>query len=290
MIRTFLICAILSFSSLTEASQNVVVVLDDSGSMDERMRSDRSITKMDAAKTALAAVVNNLSNDTKIGVVLLNRGWLYPLSTIDKGKLSQLIPEIYASGGTPLGKYLKIGADALLDLRSKEHYGSYRLLVITDGEADPFEGLVDKYIPDILSRGIVVDAIGVDMDQTHSLATKVHSYRKADDPDSLKEAISAVFAETTAGNSSEESDFEIIAPLPNELAGAVLVALSETGNHHIGTVVKVDDSGNVVFENVPDDGMSTLSIVFLIFGFIIAALLILRGCVIAVVGFTTRRR
>ena len=77
---------------------------------------------------------------------------------------------------------MKQGADALLDARKKQFgYGTYRLLVVTDGETDD-AGLVDGYTPDIISRGITIDAIGVEMQSQHTLATMVHSYRSADDP------------------------------------------------------------------------------------------------------------
>ena len=76
---------------------------------------------------------------------------------------------------------MKKGADTLLKARKSQYgYGSYRLLVVTDGEAsDP--GLVERFTPDIISRGIITDVIGVDMNKAHTLATKVHSYRSAND-------------------------------------------------------------------------------------------------------------
>ena len=56
-----------------------------------------------------------------------------------------------------------------------------QLLVVTDGEAND-AGLVDGYTPDIISRGITIDAIGVEMQSRRTLANMVHSYRNADDP------------------------------------------------------------------------------------------------------------
>ena len=47
------------------ASQNVVVILDDSGSMADRMRSTRNVRKIDAAKTALHAVLEQVSDDVR---------------------------------------------------------------------------------------------------------------------------------------------------------------------------------------------------------------------------------
>jgi len=59
-------------------------------------------------------------------------------------ELKKAIDPISHGGRTPLGQYMKIGADALLAKKEKQHnYGSYRLLVVTDGEASD-QRAVDK--------------------------------------------------------------------------------------------------------------------------------------------------
>ena len=131
---------------------------------------------------------------------------------------------------------MKRGADVLLDARRKQFgYGTYRLLVVTDGEAGDAR-LVEAYTPDIISRGITIDCIGVEMASRHTLATKVHSYRNANDPESLKQAISEVFAEVASGDAGQtgEDAFELIADLPEATASAMLKSLSTSGNQPIG--------------------------------------------------------
>jgi uncharacterized protein YegL len=220
---------------------NVIVVLDDSGSMNEPM-ARQNTTRMLAAKQALIQVLEILPDDTHVGVVLLNGRldgdpWVIPLGPVDLDRVRGLLDRVQAGGGTPLGKFLKTGADALLAAREKDHYGSYRLLVVTDGEATD-EQKVNRYLPDILSRGLTVDVIGVDMAETHSLATRVSSYRQADNPQSLTKAITEVFAETsTDANDAGESDFELLDAFPDEVAEAALLALAEgTANDPIGTL------------------------------------------------------
>jgi len=221
------------------ADQNVVVVLDDSGSMNEQMRSNRRLTKMDAAKEALLKVLEGLPTDTKVGIVLLNGGrgtnrWVYPLAIVDPARLRAGIQRISAHGSTPLGERMKEGCDKLLSLRNEEHYGSYRLLVVTDGEASDGD-LVERYLPDILARGIWLGAIGVDMDGNHSLATKVHTYRKADNPEDLIGAIREFMAEFPDDDTdADQADMELLAALPNEVATAALEALAQPRNHPIG--------------------------------------------------------
>ena len=162
---------------------------------------------------------------------------------------SAAIEPVQPDSSTPLGERLKTASDALLALRQKERYGSYRLLVVTDGEATDRETM-EAFLPDILSRGIWVDVIGVEMAGDHSLATKVQTYRRADDPASLEQAVSEVFAESTgSAGDADQSDFEVIAPLPDDVAAAALQALSASGNEPIGQRVspagEVASAGNV---------------------------------------------
>ncbi|MEM8678677.1 MAG: vWA domain-containing protein [Planctomycetota bacterium] len=228
------------------AADNVVVILDDSGSMRDSMgrRRGQRLTRMDAAKSALVTVLEQLPEDAHVGIATLNRKvrgqghWIVPLGPVDVEAARNAIGQVQADGGTPLGEFLKRGADALLEKRAAEHYGTFRLLVVTDGEANDGT-LLESYLPDVLSRGITVDVIGVDMDSDHSLATQVHSYRRADDPESLTEAVQEVFAETTGGSAQDGSDdFELLQPLPDDVAQAVLLSLGESGNQPIQAVEK----------------------------------------------------
>ncbi len=221
---------------------NIVVILDASGSMKHAMRKSGR-QKMQVAKEALREVlVRSVKETTNLGILVFSAGnlkndVLYPLGPVDRAKLEQVIMLPEPGRGTPLGTYLKKGGDLLLAQREKqEGYGTYRLLVVTDGEAnDP--KLVDSFLPDILSRGITVDVIGVDMDSNHPLATRVDSYRKADDPQALAAAISEVLAEI--GSADEDvpgsEAFTLLETIPNALASAMLAALTETRSEPIGT-------------------------------------------------------
>lgn len=218
-------------ASWSLADQNVVVILDDSGSMDERMNtSSGRVLRIDAAKKALVQVLTTLPPETNVGVLALNTqvkgsNWVIPLGKADPSKWAS-IQSIRADGGTPLGEFLKRGVDALLESRSKQVYGTYRLLIVTDGEANDPE-LVDGYLPDIMTRGLTVDVIGVDMQSDHSLATRVHNYRRADDESALTQAISEVFAETSADDPQAEEDFALFEGLPDEFASQALQALAK---------------------------------------------------------------
>jgi uncharacterized protein YegL len=236
-IVTSLIWAAVFAATLSAADQNVVVVLDDSGSMDEGMRGGQR--KMDAAKDALLSVLENLPDEAHVGVLALNSRlggspWIAPLGPVDRASIKQKIASVRAGGATPLGAAMKEAADALLDKRQKEVYGNYRLLIVTDGEAGDQE-LVDQYLPAIKARGLITDVIGVSMRGDHSLATQVNTYRRADDRASLAQAIAEVFAETSDDSGDAgESDYDLLSGLPDEVAAAVLISLAETDNQPIG--------------------------------------------------------
>jgi uncharacterized protein YegL len=216
----------------------IVVVLDDSGSMREIMRSVR-ITKIDAAKRALEQVIQQVDGETQLGILLLNGApstdhWLVPLGPVSKTDAAQKISQIGPNGGTPLGHAMRTATEQLLAVRAKYIYGTYRLVVVTDGEASD-RLLLEDYLPDILSRGIIVDAIGVDMQANHSLATHVHSYRRADDSEALKNALIAIMAEGGTGQdqSTSDADFELLNALNDVNVQEIIGAISNPNNRGI---------------------------------------------------------
>lgn len=221
---------------------NVVIVLDASGSMKQRMQRAPGATRMEAAKQALKQVVSTLPETTHVGLVVFSAAnlrdpWVFPLGPIDRERLRAAIDLPQPEHGTPLGAYMKIGTDALLKQRTAQKgYGTFRLLVVTDGEAtDP--DVLAAYLPDVLSRGITLDAIGVDMAQEHALATKVHSYRRADSPEQLAQAVAAVFGEVGANQDDAvaSEEFAAIAAIPAEMAGGMLEGLTRFDDRPIGT-------------------------------------------------------
>ena len=222
---------------------HVVVVLDGSGSMAAPMG---SVTRMDAAKTALTQVMKDVPATTHVGLVVFsaaqkNNDWVYPLGPLDYGRFVGALQSVIPKDATPLGTYIKVGADALLERRKAQFgYGTYRLLVVTDGEAtgtDEAEKVRD-FPPDVMSRGITLDVIGVAMNSEHTLATKVHSYRNAADAAGLAKAVSTILAEVSGqgdqgGNAA--AMFDDIQGLDGAVASKMLEALTVSGNHPIGT-------------------------------------------------------
>ena len=220
---------------------NVVMVVDGSGSMNDYWSGTRN-NKMDIAKDAMRTVLTTVNENTQIGIVVFNGSrttWVYPLGPKNDAALMGAIDSIQTGGGTPLGTNIKTGADELIAQRQKQFgYGSYRLLIITDGQASGWgeEQKMVEYTPEVMARGINVDVIGVDMGEEHVLAEIVgDNYRAADDPEALTKAITEVFAEVNrkdAGDSAE--DFKLLEGLDPSLAKEMIRALVKPHNHPIG--------------------------------------------------------
>ena len=239
MYRLRLFAIWLTLTSAVVADQHVVIVVDDSGSMNQHISRGSNQRRIDAAKHALLVVMEQLPNDSRVGVLALNSSsaddWIVPLGPIDRQQLRQAIDRIQANGRTPLGAAMKTATDALLAAREENVYGDYRLLIVSDGEATDAP-LVERYLPDIQQRGIVVDVIGVSMDQAHSLATRVDRYRRANDNASLVQAIQESLAEMSDDPQAtdEGADFELLEGLPDGIAVAAIKALTTPENRPIG--------------------------------------------------------
>lgn len=255
---------------------NLVIVLDASGSMGDRIEHGGP-KKMDAAKQALKEVLKNTPETVNIGLLVFpGNKWVFPLGPRDDAKLEKAIDGISAGGGTPLGENLKIGADELLKRRTEQlGYGTYRLLVITDGQASD-QGLVDQYTPDVIGRGIRMDVIGVAMAQDHILATRAHSYRRANDPASLTSAIRAVVAEVSATNRNDSVDgslFDAIQGIPDGAVPQIIAAFASSGNQPIGEQ-PASPGQTAPGQTQPDNAQASGKILLIILGIVVAIVVI----------------
>jgi len=237
--------------SIATAQQNVVIIIDDSGSMAALLQANSGISRMTAAQDALIKVLRDVPDDAQVGVLALNSqgqggNWVIPMGPLDRGDVEQRINSINAAGGTPLGAAMQVALNTLLESRQRQMYGTYRMLIVTDGEAGDAE-LVERYVPIARARGFILDVIGVDMPGNHSLATKANTYRRADDEASLATAIADVFAETADDSGDAgQSDYDMLAPLPIEIASAALTTFSQVDNN----LVDVDTTqGDVAMAN-----------------------------------------
>jgi hypothetical protein len=256
------------------ADDNVVIVFDNSGSMGEWMGSAKA-TRMKVAQDALVATLSKLPPTTNVGIVTF-RGWVYDLAPADPARLESAVRGVVADGGTPLYQYIKVGADRLLQERDKKlNVGYYKLLVVTDGEAQD-NGLNDSgtwkdgsyrpgYLEDIQNRGIVVDAIGLEMAGSHSLKTKINGqYMVGNDPASIVQSLQKSVAEVGFGKDGGVGDeaFQTVGELPDAFVKASLQGLTTFQNQPVGELAPirvVNPDGSVTIlpnpANSPQEGM-----------------------------------
>ncbi len=248
--RLFLLALAICMGQAAEATRTaeggrhntVVILLDASGSMKGKFEADGT-TRMTAAKRALKSVLAQVPPSTHVGLLVfsaknLANDWAYPLGPRENERLFAAIDSIEPGTDTPLGKYIKIAADRLLEERARQFgYGSYRLLVVTDGEAGD-QHLVERFTPEVIARGITMDVIGVGMKQAHTLAKKAHSYRAANDPGALNRALAEVFAEVrgAANDTGGGEAFAVIAGIPDGMASAMIAAVASAPNQPIGEI------------------------------------------------------
>lgn len=227
----------------TSTHDCVVIVFDDSGSMGEDFGGQR---RLEAAKRGLKVVLKSVPKSTWIGLLALNAGWEYPLGSYDAGRMNAVIDTLdLGSGGTPLARNIKAGADRLMQEREKQFgYGSYQLLVVTDGEETVNHDLIETYPPEVRARGLTLDVIGIGIGQEHALRKNAHSYRSADNPRELEQAIREVFAERIdTGVTGGEDGFALIAGLDPGVAQAMITSLGKLPNHPIGEQPPVASTG-----------------------------------------------
>lgn len=219
-----ILAIILALSTVSFASDNIVVLFDNSGSMSDRMGSE---AKSDIAKKALNSVIDNMSDDTKLGVIVLNGThtgeWVFPIQPLNKNMAKNAVNSIPIGGSTPLGECLRYANDALIDVRKKEHYGTYRMVVVTDG-AETDSDTLRRNWAEIKNKSIIVDVIGVAMSGDHVLAREVRSYRRANDSAALTQAIKEVMAEIKVGK--DDVDYEILEGLSPDAATKIIGALA----------------------------------------------------------------
>lgn len=283
--------AMIFIGSTAFADDYIVIVMDTSGSMGEYMREARD-TRMNVAKTALKNVIGKVPTSTKVGILTFD-GWSYNenFRTVEKDKLFAAVDQMSPGGGTPLYEYMRAAGTKLLKIREAAgNSGTYRMLVVTDGEATDSGlnqdtefrdgSLRPGVLKDIVGRGIMVDAIGLDMRGDHSLANQINgSYMSGDDPASLEKAVArSVHAEVNFNDGVGKEMFDEVSQLPDEFAVKVVKALTTYQNHPIGEkppIMVVREDGTIAFEPDPNneavpnlgeegDGVSTALIVVLV--------------------------
>ncbi|MEM9342895.1 MAG: vWA domain-containing protein [Pseudomonadota bacterium] len=168
------------------------IILDDSGSMG---------SDIVPAKAAVVGALNAMADDDRVAVLALNAGTILPFTPVSDARaaLSDLLRPIGSDGGTPLTNSIR-NAQGLLEgeAATVRGFGTFRLIVTTDGAADDGFAL-EAAIEDLAaSTPIQVTTIGIGISGNHVLRRDdLGSFVDVANVDALQEALEAAVAENT---------------------------------------------------------------------------------------------
>lgn len=168
------------------------IVLDDSGSMGDDIA---------PAKAAVVSALEAMDAEDRVAVLALNAGTVLPFSSVSEAQsaLPDLLRPIPSDGSTPLAR--SIGdAQAMLEEEAAtvRGFGTFRLIVTTDGQADDGEALDAAIETLAASTPIQVTTIGIGISGGHVLRREdLGSFVDVANVAALAEALQAAVAENT---------------------------------------------------------------------------------------------
>lgn len=180
-----------------------VLILDDSGSMSSSFAD---------AKGALVQSLDYFSADDQVAVLALNAGLVLPAMPVEQARseLSPALQPLRSDGSTPLTRAVLQARDILSELAAERRgFGTYQIIVTTDGAADQEEAL---------SR-VVADTVTNTSIQIATVATKSlpgHALNAAGYTSFTTIAGVAGLAEALAGAIAENSSFVPITAFEGE--------------------------------------------------------------------------
>ncbi len=193
-------------------AKNVAIVFDASGSMKG--------ARLTAAKSSLSSFMKAVPENWNVGLIVFDTQGVREILQLGKHtdrELQAAITPITAGGKTPLGKSIFMGRNMLLRQQEKQQgYGSYMLLIVTDGEASDREYMI-KASQAFGESGYDLSVIGFQLSSGHTLRDYASDYREAGNQVELEKAMQEAVAETDT--QAADFDFE-----PLEIADADLEA------------------------------------------------------------------
>ncbi|MEL7105046.1 MAG: vWA domain-containing protein [Pseudomonadota bacterium] len=140
-----------------------VLVFDDSGSMSDQI---------EAAKVAALDFVAKLPETTYLGAIGINSGVLVePMPVRDAlPALKAVLARVPADGGTPLTRAMRAAHEMLrAQAANQRGFGTYQILVTTDGAADDTRALTDEVVAILTSSPVNISTIGIGIGDGHPL-------------------------------------------------------------------------------------------------------------------------
>lgn len=166
------------------------IVLDDSGSMG---------SDMEPAKAAVLASLGSMDPQDRVSVIALNDGVILPFMAVEDALKELPVPlgRVRSDGSTPLTRAMQIAQDALASEAARSGaFGTYRILVTTDGAADDRGALTAEIETIARETPIQVATIGVGVNDRHVLARPdLASFVTISDISGLASALQSAIAE-----------------------------------------------------------------------------------------------
>ncbi len=186
-------------------SDDWYVVFDGSGSMASHDCSGgRPGGRVVDAKNAIVRFARALPPSANVGLYVFDNdhdGEQVPLGRgpANRAAFEHAIRTVRAGGGTPLGESLEAAYAALeAQARRQGGYGSYHVIVATDGDPDNRDTMAAA-VDHIVASPIVLETIGFCIDEGHPLNRPGETvYHNAMNPAELDRDLGAILAETDA--------------------------------------------------------------------------------------------
>lgn len=184
-------------------TRNFYFVFDGSGSMGDPPNNtcvgdQRFSTKVEGAKWAIKEFVSKVPVDVNLGLYVFDDNGereVVPLGSGNHQKFLREVERIDAGDGTPLGPAVQFATNKLVEQYKKQlGYGEYRLVVVTDGQADNMSVATSAYLNSI-KHSIPIYAIGLCIGDSHPLRQYALSYRAADSAEDLRRGLEQTLAE-----------------------------------------------------------------------------------------------
>lgn len=181
---------------------NYYVIFDGSGSMSETKCANGE-TKLEVAKAAVARWFRAVPPSANVGLFAFDDNGASERIAMSKNapahgqRLLELIEDIAAGGGTPLGAAMNTAMEALGSQAVRAHgYGQYHIVVVTDGLASDKDRL-QRVARSIYETPIIVHTIGFCIGKTHVLnQPDLMIYVSANSPEQLAQGLENVLAES----------------------------------------------------------------------------------------------
>ncbi len=188
--------------------RNFYFIFDGSGSMARKpghaCRGDQRFqNRLEGAQWAVREFLGKVPDEVNIGLYLFDTRGQREVVVLGRGNRAQFLDAvdgIWAGGGTPLAAGIRYGSDRLVEQYKRQlGYGEYRLVVITDGQADEIP-IAATYA----SRyGMPIYAIGLCIEEDHPLRRHAVSYRAADSFSDLARGLEETLAELPSFDATE---------------------------------------------------------------------------------------